>query len=207
MGLLGRLKLKMHGNHNASRPLAASKSVVLEQHVGYLWAGQFWCVWFEFNADVLKISRFFWPLCSLECGNCVTLLAENSTLWTSYGLAQLWTISLILKHRFPKSQRHICKQIQLPKVIRSWQFCVCASFFNKKYQIPQLPFDVCYHLVVVSFFNCHPDPWGNDPIWLPHIFLDGVGGKKTPTSFGSFEHCYPLEVSHICWKFIFPIGN
>ena len=32
MGLLGRLKLKMHGNHNASRTLAASKCVVLEQN-------------------------------------------------------------------------------------------------------------------------------------------------------------------------------
>ena len=30
------------------------------------------------------------------------------------------------------------------------------------------------------FFNVHPDPWGNDPIWLAHIFDNGF--VQLPTS-------------------------
>jgi len=39
---------------------------------------------------------------------------------------------------------------------------------------------VPYQLVVgVSnvFLNVYPDPWGNDPIWLAHIFQ--MGGSTT----------------------------
>ena len=36
-----------------------------------------------------------------------------------------------------------------------------------------------YVVVVSNSFYCHPDPWGNDPIWLPHIFQ--MVGDKPPT--------------------------
>ena len=27
---------------------------------------------------------------------------------------------------------------------------------------------------IFPHFHFHPDPWGNDPIWLPHIFSNGL---------------------------------
>ena len=33
-----------------------------------------------------------------------------------------------------------------------------------------------------KFFNCHPDPWGNDLIWLAHIF---------PTNLSTFLEGHP----------------
>ena len=37
-------------------------------------------------------------------------------------------------------------------------------------------------LVVFKIHFFHPDPWGNDPIWLVHIFRRWVG-EKPPTRF------------------------
>ena len=90
----------------------------------------------RFNADVLKISRFFWPLCSLECSNCVTLLEENSTLWTIYGLVPIMNNLVNIEAPISKIPEAYLETNTAPQgyqimTVFVMFLCVCQIFFAK----------------------------------------------------------------------------
>ena len=53
---------------------------------------------------------------------------------------------------------------------------------------------------LLSVFFFHPDPWGNDPIWLPHIFSNGWFNHQLITVFLFLPPSSPPGLCHPWWR-------